>query len=139
MFAAVYHEQCHLPKFSNWPQSQTPISQKISPRTPVVLLLFFFFFNFILLNQHLLFLLECTSPSNDKERGAIYCYLQELHGNCRWKTVQEEYQHALWSFPTKKKNSKDLSQRKVLNDSLGLFIVSMYWIVVLCLDKLLTR
>ena len=29
-------------------------------------------------------------------------------------------------FLQKKKNSKDLSQRKVLNDSLGLFIVSMY-------------
>lgn len=131
MFATVYHEQCHLPKFSNLPQSQTTNFSKNFPQNSSC--------PFTFLNQHLLFLLECTSPFNDKERGAIYCYLQELHGSCRWKTVQEEYQHALGSFPTKKKNSKDLSQRKVLNDSPGLFIVSMYWIVVLCLDKLLTR
>lgn len=38
--------------------------------------------------------------------------------------LQEEY--AWGSFPTKKKKSKDLSQRKVLNYPPGLFIVSMY-------------
>ena len=31
-----------------------------------------------------------------------------------------------WDHFLQKKNSKDLSQRKVLNDSPGLFIVSMY-------------
>lgn len=92
LFSAVQHEQCHSPKLSNMPGSQTPISEVFSTQNSSC--------PFTFPNQRPLFLAGKRQCFHRREGGALCCSAQELHGSCSLNTRHKEHGQVL--FPGSK-------------------------------------